>query len=419
MDAAIPERNLYRQAIDCRPWDKVVAFYAACLQCDPKNGGSEMPAFMQGETPVSIQRSYKASAMQTAHVMDATSQQFDPVNVNQEANANVGSHQSNTLLSKAEDDAYNQHLYGITPCDVLKKHWDIKSADAYEPARKHTRTNYCLRLGYVGTSYSGYQRQGGESTPTGGKPDTEEETNHSANSGLHTVEDDILLALGGQTSVAAGRTDKDVSAVSQMICFHTYDDPPRSPEDYLLIAKQSIPCIAGRLRFFDCVTMPRSFHSLFCATWRRYIFLVPLQNYTRCPWIPAPTNASSSCTSTGLSLSESRGVQQVTDPTPLPWLDTATYSKPKYPTWGGEEVPASYDTELGWDIDCAFVDRAARRLEGLTVRCNCFTTSKGKCFHIDGPALRAFCGHSYAVLYVAILRMTMTHMQHVLMTALL
>ena len=33
---------------------------------------------------------------------------------------------------------------------------------------------------------------------------------------VHTVESDVMIALGGRACVAAGRTDKDVSAVSQV-----------------------------------------------------------------------------------------------------------------------------------------------------------------------------------------------------------
>lgn len=33
---------------------------------------------------------------------------------------------------------------------------------------------------------------------------------------MRTVESDVMVALGGRACVAAGRTDKDVSAVSQV-----------------------------------------------------------------------------------------------------------------------------------------------------------------------------------------------------------
>ena len=36
-DEAKIERNLYMHAIDCRPWEKVVAFYSACLQTGVKH----------------------------------------------------------------------------------------------------------------------------------------------------------------------------------------------------------------------------------------------------------------------------------------------------------------------------------------------------------------------------------------------
>jgi tRNA U38,U39,U40 pseudouridine synthase TruA len=39
---------------------------------------------------------------------------------------------------------------------------------------------------------------------------------------VRTVESDVVAALGGRSCVAAGRTDKDVSAISQVCCRATY-----------------------------------------------------------------------------------------------------------------------------------------------------------------------------------------------------
>lgn len=39
---------------------------------------------------------------------------------------------------------------------------------------------------------------------------------------VRTVESDVMTALGGRTCVAAGRTDKDVSALSQVRHDETY-----------------------------------------------------------------------------------------------------------------------------------------------------------------------------------------------------
>ena len=67
------------------------------------------------------------------------------------------------------------------------------------------RKTFALRIGYDGTKYNGYQIQKGV---VGTKT---------------TVEEDIEASLGRKV-VAAGRTDKDVSAVSQIVSFTTFDD---------------------------------------------------------------------------------------------------------------------------------------------------------------------------------------------------
>ena len=96
--------------------------------------------------------------------------------------------------------------------------------------------------------------------------------------GVRTVEGDVMLALGGRTSVAAGRTDRDVSAVSQIISFSTYDLITAS--DIMEKMRASEPVLAGRLAVYDAVRVPKRFQALFSATWRRYIYLFPLNTGT-------------------------------------------------------------------------------------------------------------------------------------------
>lgn len=121
---------------------------------------------------------------------------------------------------------------------------------------RYKRKTFAMRIGYNGCQYNGFQKQKGAI-------------------GVYTVEDDIQLALERST-VAAGRTDKDVSAVSQVISFSTYED---IDEDFLMEKfNSSSGARAGRLVAYDCARVPKRFHSLFSATWRRYIFYFPL-NY--------------------------------------------------------------------------------------------------------------------------------------------
>lgn len=79
---------------------------------------------------------------------------------------------------------------------------------------------------------------------------------------------------------AAGRTDKDVSALSQVICFSTTTTttaPPEvEPDDILAAFEASDAFKAGRLIAFDCQRVPKMFNARSSAIWRRYIYLFPL-----------------------------------------------------------------------------------------------------------------------------------------------
>jgi hypothetical protein len=120
---------------------------------------------------------------------------------------------------------------------------------------RYRRQTFALKIGYHGPSYQGYQMQKG--VP-----------------GVRTVEGDVFAALGGRTSVAAGRTDRDVSAVSQVLSFTTYDAVTADSIRDILLASE--PCRAGRLTAYEVCRVPRRFQALFTATWRRYIYLFPL-----------------------------------------------------------------------------------------------------------------------------------------------
>lgn len=42
--------------------------------------------------------------------------------------------------------------------------------------------------------------------------------------------------------------------------------------------RKSKPCMDGRLSVWEVVRAPKRFHALFSASWRRYIYLFPLEN---------------------------------------------------------------------------------------------------------------------------------------------
>ena len=82
------------------------------------------------------------------------------------------------------------------------------------------------------------------------------------------------LENSGCRLTTAGRTDKFVSASAQIINF--VHSRPVSPHDLLSELRQTEPVLAGRLAFHACARVPRQFNARACATWRRYLYLVPL-----------------------------------------------------------------------------------------------------------------------------------------------
>ena len=146
--------------------------------------------------------------------------------------------------------------YGITNMSLLS---DTGFEEYQSKDNKfNKRKTYALRIGYFGGKYKGYQMQSKE----------------LSNNSILTVESD-LKAILRLTTVAAGRTDKEVSAVSQIVCLQTFNSAIN--EEYILGKFcGSEPVMKGRLAIYSCVRVPRTFHSMFSATWRRYLYLFPL-----------------------------------------------------------------------------------------------------------------------------------------------
>jgi hypothetical protein len=163
----------------------------------------------------------------------------------------VGDYWSHLIKEKYMPDfVRGDRLYGIT--DLSKLHFDA-SYEFGPNNPKGKRKTFAFIIGYDGSKYSGFQKQ--------------------ANSTVATVESDIEEAFSRKVS-AAGRTDKDVSAMSQVISFSTFDDI--TIEEICDKTRQSRPFLENKLVIWDALRLPRKFHPLFCATWRRYVFLFPL-----------------------------------------------------------------------------------------------------------------------------------------------
>lgn len=65
-----------------------------------------------------------------------------------------------------------------------------------------------------------------------------------------------------------------MSALSQIISFHTFDDV--TADEILQQLKASEACRSGQLIGWECYRVPRRFHALYSATWRRYVYVFPL-----------------------------------------------------------------------------------------------------------------------------------------------
>jgi hypothetical protein len=141
--------------------------------------------------------------------------------------------------------------YGITQLEQYS--YSDSTCNTKDPKEK--RKSFALVLAYDGSKYVGYQQQKG--------------------CALRTVEDDLDTSFQGQKFVASGRTDKDVSALSQVITFSTYKQNI-SPESIITEMNRSEPFLANRLAILSCVRVPRKFHPIFSATWRRYVYLFPV-----------------------------------------------------------------------------------------------------------------------------------------------
>lgn len=143
-------------------------------------------------------------------------------------------------------------IYGITKLKQLS--FDNRT-DFQRNDPKEKRQTFAFVIGYDGNQYNGYQQQKG--------------------SDVRTVEDDLDLAFKRKL-IASGRTDKGVSALSQVVSFSTYDKA--SLEDIVSIVKSSEPFQSNRLALWDAERVPRKFHPIFSATWRRYVYIFPVNH---------------------------------------------------------------------------------------------------------------------------------------------
>ena len=146
--------------------------------------------------------------------------------------------------------------YGLTDVGALHAA-GLRGEFSSQDYRYTKRQTLAVRVGYDGTCFQGYQSQAGKN-------------------GVKTVEDDLKVALGGQSAgYGAGRTDSGVSALSQVVGFHT-TNMKLTGDDVLARMRASEPVTSGRLNAYECFRVPKSFNARSCATWQRYLYLFPL-----------------------------------------------------------------------------------------------------------------------------------------------
>jgi len=148
---------------------------------------------------------------------------------------------------------YSSSAYGVTNLKLVRDA-GAKAEFTSKNYRYQAKQTFAMRVGYDGNQYYGYQKQ-------------------TKCPGL-TVEGDLQKALGNNTT-GAGRTDRGVSAVSQVICFSTPDMSLRAT-DYIARCNAAEPFCSGRLTAYECFRVPKKFHSRASATWRRYLYMFPL-----------------------------------------------------------------------------------------------------------------------------------------------
>lgn len=148
------------------------------------------------------------------------------------------------------------------------------STEVTEPVKARTgrweRKTFKIVLSYHGGSFDGWQKQ----------------------PGLHTVQGVVEQCLGRfvdekkakqlkeksmpveACTAVAGRTDKGVTALQQVCSFYTWRKDVSS-RDII----HSINGVApGKIRALDVTGVSRVFHPNFVATWRRYFYILPLND---------------------------------------------------------------------------------------------------------------------------------------------
>lgn len=152
----------------------------------------------------------------------------------------------------------NQSLYspfGLTDLSTLSKVRTLGEHISKSP-KIASCAQYAVRIGYDGTLFSGYQTQ-----------------QNMVSLEFRTVQDE-MLKLSRHNYICAGRTDKNVSSISQILSF-------RVPAEKAHVIENKFTNLKGiyhssGLAVYDFHRVPVQFNARSSATWRRYLYFLPL-----------------------------------------------------------------------------------------------------------------------------------------------
>lgn len=164
-------------------------------------------------------------------------------------------------------------LFG-TVIHSIRDDGDVESESTSVPTENRTgrwaRVTFKIIVSYHGGSFDGWQKQPGLNTVQG-----------LVETSLGRFVDDKkaqqLKDKGSPiegTSLVAGRTDKGVTALQQVCSFYTWRKDIK-PQDIVVAINEAAP---GKLRVVSVAEMSRVFHPNFCAKWRRYVYIFPLND---------------------------------------------------------------------------------------------------------------------------------------------
>lgn len=152
----------------------------------------------------------------------------------------------------------SDHLVGVQfAFDVDEREYEPPHKRKQQSKSTMNRKTFGMKLAYVGSDFRGWAWQPNGST-------------------VEKAISDALKPLLGQKRPAvysAGRTDRGVSALGQCCSFHTTSSV--TPEE---VARAINAFAPESLSVWDCQLMPTSFHATFSAAWRRYLYILPLQD---------------------------------------------------------------------------------------------------------------------------------------------